>query len=76
MVTSAQKYIGKVSEEVTKNRYVGPIQGLVPSLHAKLGTSAEKLLRHEWIDETTDNKGLKNKVCSSYVKFLGYHNLR
>ncbi|RID50033.1 hypothetical protein BRARA_H00789 [Brassica rapa] len=61
VVTSAQKYIGKVSEEVTKNRYVGPIQGLVPSLHAKLGTSAEKLLRHEWIDETTDNKGLKNK---------------
>ncbi|WZZ79045.1 hypothetical protein YC2023_099617 [Brassica napus] len=61
VVTSAQKYIGKVSEEVIKKRCVGPIQGLVPSLHAKLGTSAEKLLRHEWIDETTDNKGLKNK---------------
>ncbi|CAH8305407.1 unnamed protein product [Eruca vesicaria subsp. sativa] len=61
LVTSAQKHIDKVSEEATKKRYAGPIQGLVPSLHAKLGTSAEKLLRHEWIDESTDNKGLKNK---------------
>ncbi|KAL0716629.1 hypothetical protein Bca4012_065951 [Brassica carinata] len=61
VVISAQKYIGKVSEEASKKRHVGPIQGLIPILHAKLGTSAEKLLRHEWIDESTDNKGLKNK---------------
>ncbi|VVB01104.1 unnamed protein product [Arabis nemorensis] len=61
LVTSAQKYLGKVSEEATKKRYSGHAQGLVPSLHAKLGASAEKLLRHQWIDESTDNKGLKNK---------------
>lgn len=69
MVTSAQKYLGKVSEEATKKRYSVHIQGLVPSLHAKLGTSAEKLLRHKWIDESIDNKGLKNKVCPICVKF-------
>ncbi|CAA7045362.1 unnamed protein product [Microthlaspi erraticum] len=61
VVTSAQKDLGKVSEEATKKRSSGPTRGLVPSLHAKLGTSAEKLLRHNWIDESTDNKGLKNK---------------
>ncbi|ESQ56066.1 hypothetical protein EUTSA_v10024215mg [Eutrema salsugineum] len=61
LVTSAQNYLGKVSDEATKKRSSGRIQGLVPSLHAKLGTSAEKLLRHKWIDESTDNKGLKNK---------------
>lgn len=61
VVTSAQKNIGKVSEGATKKRDAGPIQVLVSSLHAKLGTSAEKLLRNEWIDESTDNKGLKNK---------------
>ncbi|EFH46527.1 hypothetical protein ARALYDRAFT_915332 [Arabidopsis lyrata subsp. lyrata] len=63
VVTSVQKYIGKVSEEANKKRNPGHFQGLVPSLHAKLGTSAEKLLRHKWVDESTDNKGLKNKVC-------------
>ncbi|XP_020874500.1 Fanconi anemia group D2 protein homolog [Arabidopsis lyrata subsp. lyrata] len=61
VVTSVQKYIGKVSEEANKKRNPGHFQGLVPSLHAKLGTSAEKLLRHKWVDESTDNKGLKNK---------------
>lgn len=71
MVTSAQKDLGKVSEEATKKRSSGHIRGLVPSLHAKLGTSAEKLLRHNWIDESTDNKGLKNKVCPFRVKFSG-----
>ncbi|KFK23117.1 hypothetical protein AALP_AAs49591U000300 [Arabis alpina] len=61
VVTSAQKYLGKVSEEATKKRSSGHVQGLVPSLQAKLGASAGKLLRHKWIDESTDNKGLKNK---------------
>ncbi|CAN8324527.1 unnamed protein product [Cochlearia groenlandica] len=61
VVTSAQKYIGKVPEEATKRSHSGPVPGLIPSLLAKLGTSAEKLLRHKWIDESTDNKGSKNK---------------
>ncbi|XP_010440365.1 PREDICTED: Fanconi anemia group D2 protein-like isoform X2 [Camelina sativa] len=59
-MTSAQKYLG-ISEEATKKRCPGHSQGLVPSLHAKLGTSAEKLLRHKWIEDSTENKGLKNK---------------
>lgn len=62
-VTSAQKNLGKISEEATKKRNPGGFQGIIPSLHAKLGISAEKLLRHKWVDESTDNKGLKNKVC-------------
>ncbi|AEE83532.2 fanconi anemia group D2 protein [Arabidopsis thaliana] len=63
VVTSVQKYLGKVSEEANRKRNPGHFHGLVPNLHAKLGTSAEKLLRHKWVDESTDNKGLKNKVC-------------
>ncbi|ANM66638.1 fanconi anemia group D2 protein [Arabidopsis thaliana] len=61
VVTSVQKYLGKVSEEANRKRNPGHFHGLVPNLHAKLGTSAEKLLRHKWVDESTDNKGLKNK---------------
>lgn len=69
-MTSAQRYICKLSEEATKKRYPGHFQGLVPSLHAKLGTSAEKLLRHKWVDESTDNKGLKNKVCPFVLNLM------
>ncbi|XP_010532525.1 PREDICTED: Fanconi anemia group D2 protein homolog isoform X2 [Tarenaya hassleriana] len=60
-VTYAQRNLVKVSDEATKKRNLGHIPSLVSSLHARLGTSAEKLLKHKWVDESSENKGLKNR---------------
>ncbi|KAM5580264.1 hypothetical protein ABKV19_009822 [Rosa sericea] len=59
VVTSVQKFVSKL-EGNGKSMQYGFVQEAVPILRRKLGTSAEKILRHRWDDDNLDN-GWKSK---------------
>ncbi|KAF3445135.1 hypothetical protein FNV43_RR14828 [Rhamnella rubrinervis] len=54
IVTSVQVYLDKL-EGNSSHMNSGFIQGAVPILRRKLGTSAQKLLRHRWDTENLEN---------------------
>ncbi|XP_062107055.1 uncharacterized protein LOC133818291 [Humulus lupulus] len=59
IATSFQKFLDKFREENGNQMHSG-IQGALGLLRSKLGTSAEKLLKHKWETEHLEN-GWKNK---------------
>lgn len=60
IVTSVQVFLDKL-EGNSSHMNSGFIQGAVPVLKSKLGTSAQKLLRHRWDSENLEN-GWRSKV--------------
>lgn len=61
VVTSVEKYLTKSLEEAAKGIHAETTQGLLSALRIKLGISAQKLLRHDWNNDT-DEDGWKRKV--------------
>uniref|UniRef100_A0A803QII1 Fanconi anemia group D2 protein n=1 Tax=Cannabis sativa TaxID=3483 RepID=A0A803QII1_CANSA len=59
IVTSFRKFLDKLREENGNQMHSG-IQGALDLLRTKLGSSAEKLLKHNWESEHLEN-GWKNK---------------
>ncbi|XP_077243736.1 fanconi anemia group D2 protein isoform X2 [Tasmannia lanceolata] len=60
LVKSTQMFLEKFLEGNGKNIQLGLVQGLLPFLQNRLGTSACKLLGHDWDCENLENGG-KNK---------------
>ncbi|TXG57764.1 hypothetical protein EZV62_015593 [Acer yangbiense] len=59
VVISLQIFLGKLEgNSLSTNREL--IQGVLHVLHSRLGTSSQKLLKHDWNNETLEN-GWKNK---------------
>lgn len=61
IATSVQKFVDKFKEDNGNQMNSEFIKGTFPMLCGKLGTSAEKLLKHRWDAENLEN-GWKNKV--------------
>ncbi|KAK9285230.1 hypothetical protein L1049_024418 [Liquidambar formosana] len=60
VVTSVQKFFDKLMEGNAKTVRTGCVLGVLPALRIRLGTSAQKLLSHNWEGENLEN-GWKSK---------------
>lgn len=71
-MTSVQTFLVKL-EGNGNHINSGFVEGAVPILKKKLGTSAQKLLRHRWDGENLEN-GWRSKVRLSLalILFLSY----
>ena len=68
VVISLQIFLGKLEgSSLSTNREL--IQGVLNVLHSRLGTSSQKLLKHDWNNETLEN-GWKNKVRPSIPYYV------
>lgn len=63
VVISLQGFLDKLGENNTTT-HSGVIQSVLNNLHCRLGISAQKLLKHNWSDESLEN-GWRNKVSPS-----------
>ncbi|KAA8544885.1 hypothetical protein F0562_019717 [Nyssa sinensis] len=60
VVTSVQKFLDKLVEGNGKDIHIGFVQELLPTLHNRLGISAQKILKHNGDSDNLEN-GWKNK---------------
>ena len=68
IATSFQKFFNKLREE-NGNQMQSGMQGVLAILCNRLGTSAEKLLKHRWDKERLENSW-KSKVSFFFLPFF------
>ncbi|XP_059658888.1 uncharacterized protein LOC132305230 [Cornus florida] len=76
VVTSVRKLLDKLVEGNGKGIHIGFVRELLPTLHSRVGTSAQKLLRHNWdndnLEKSGKNKGeIVQKILHMYLRNSG-----
>ncbi|XP_028098597.1 Fanconi anemia group D2 protein homolog isoform X3 [Camellia sinensis] len=71
VITSVQQFLEKSVEGKSKDIHSGLFREILPTLQNRLGTSAYKLLRHNWDNHNLENgwksKGVVQKILQIYL---------